>query len=365
MARTRKIALPPTDPGTDRFLIVQEWGETGPTAYLQAGLHADEPPGRLVLHHLAALLADAERDGRLSGRVILVPIANPVGLGQRLRDGLSGRFHFDTGVNFNRLHLDLEAALTAALPSTGPLAVAEGRRALRQAWAARPQPVEESAALKHLLFGLALDADLVLDLHCDSEAILHVYGAASQAAAVREIAAFVGAPVVLLADTSGDRPFDEALSAPWGAVRERLAPGEFGTVAVTLELRGATDVDDTLARADALALLALLARYGIVRDASPVPVFAGQSGPLEGVDMIAAPCPGLVIYGAALGERVAAGAVVAEVLDAEGRRHPVVSRASGVVFARLSRRLVRPGDIIVKVAGEEPLAHRQGVLLTA
>ena len=33
----------------------------------------------------------------------------------------------------------------------------------------------ETEALKRLLQSLALDADVVLDLHCDNQAVLHVY----------------------------------------------------------------------------------------------------------------------------------------------------------------------------------------------
>ena len=52
--------------------------------HLQASLHADELPGMLVLHHLRPLLADAEAAGRIKGEIVLVPLANLIGLAQTL-----------------------------------------------------------------------------------------------------------------------------------------------------------------------------------------------------------------------------------------------------------------------------------------
>lgn len=59
-------------PGVSGGLSVMRFGPTvavsGRKAYLQAGLHADEFPGMLVLHILTRLLTEAEARGRLTGR---------------------------------------------------------------------------------------------------------------------------------------------------------------------------------------------------------------------------------------------------------------------------------------------------------
>ena len=49
-----RFPLPPMSLGTERHLTVHAYGDPDarPKAYLQAGLHADELPGSLVLHHL-------------------------------------------------------------------------------------------------------------------------------------------------------------------------------------------------------------------------------------------------------------------------------------------------------------------------
>src|SRR3546814_11564034 len=65
--RVERIPLPVSSPGTARTLTALRFGRPGarPKAYLQAALHADEPPGMLILHHLARLLATADDRGGL------------------------------------------------------------------------------------------------------------------------------------------------------------------------------------------------------------------------------------------------------------------------------------------------------------
>ena len=74
----------------------------GTKVYIQASLHAEELPGMLAAHHLRPLLEAAEAAGLLRGEVVLVPVANPMGLAQRLDHKPMGRFELDTSENFNR-----------------------------------------------------------------------------------------------------------------------------------------------------------------------------------------------------------------------------------------------------------------------
>jgi len=47
----------------------------------------------------------------LTGEVILVPVANPIGLAQRLDHKPMGRFELDSSENFNRHYPDLAKAV--------------------------------------------------------------------------------------------------------------------------------------------------------------------------------------------------------------------------------------------------------------
>ncbi|HMO06118.1 MAG TPA: succinylglutamate desuccinylase/aspartoacylase family protein, partial [Paracoccaceae bacterium] len=79
--------------GQQRQVVSLHFGPAGERkVYIQASLHADELPGMLVLYHLREALARAEADGQLLGEVVLVPVANPIGLSQRLLHRPSGRF---------------------------------------------------------------------------------------------------------------------------------------------------------------------------------------------------------------------------------------------------------------------------------
>src|SRR3546814_11960873 len=71
--RVERIPLPVSSPGTARTLTALRFGRPGarPKAYPQAALHADEPPGMLILHHLARLLAPADARGEVSGAIVL------------------------------------------------------------------------------------------------------------------------------------------------------------------------------------------------------------------------------------------------------------------------------------------------------
>ena len=107
------ISLPGAMPGTQRQLRVFSFGDPGarPKAYLQAGLHADEPAGMMILRELAKLLAAAEDDGAIKGEIIVVPMANPLGVDQALNSAIMGRFELRSGANFNRAWPDLVSGL--------------------------------------------------------------------------------------------------------------------------------------------------------------------------------------------------------------------------------------------------------------
>ena len=80
--------------------------------------------------------------------------------------------------------------------------------------------------------------------------------------------------------------------------------------------------------------------------------------------LIEAPISGIVLFDVAPAEEVAAGQRVARLIDPLGQREtPVVSPVAGRVFARCLRGFARAGDVIVKVAGRQPIEGRSGSLL--
>ncbi|WP_114395049.1 succinylglutamate desuccinylase/aspartoacylase domain-containing protein [Oleisolibacter albus] len=373
-ARTIDMPLPHGRPGTRRSLRVHRFGTAGagPKVYIQAGLHAGEIPGMLVAQHLRHRL-EALPDSDLRGELVLVPAANPIGLDQVVLGAGVGRFDLAAGSNFNRAFADLSAPVAAAVRDrlgADPVAnTALIRAAIAEAAAALPA-ASELEALRRLLLGLAADADLMLDLHCDSEAVPHLYTTHSLWPGFADLAARLGCRAALLAEESGGDPFDEACSGLWWRLRQRLGGGHpipDACAATTIELRGLADVDDAQAAADADAILAHLAVRGVL--AGPVPAAPASvcaATPLAGVDRVQAPAAGIIAFHVPLGASVQPGALVAELVDpVSGERHPCRARSAGIVWSRRLERFASAGDTLLSIAGTEPLAAPGQPLLTA
>jgi predicted deacylase len=245
--------------------------------------------------------------------------------------------------------------------------VALVREALGQALAAHPV-AEETETLKRELLGLALDADLVLDLHCAGEALQHLYASRWQREDAVVLGADLGCAAILLDEGPGGTPFDDACNGPWWQLRQAL-PADvalpLACFAVTVELRGQTDVSDAYAAADSAALVRFLQRRGVLAgDPGALPEPHCEATALEAVDVLTAPAAGVVVYHKQLGETVAAGELVAEIVSPLGEplgaaRAPIRSATSGLFFNRKMGRLVRPGQKLCMVAGREPLDYRK------
>lgn len=275
---------------------------TGEKVYLQAGLHADEIPGMLVLHYLKRLLSQAERRGELRGEIILVPVANPPGLAQVLLSGGVGRFDLASGRNFNRDFPDLAALAQPYLrpPSPGSRReyLQQVRAAMRDALAALPV-VSEVQALRHHLLGLACDADLVLDLHCDDQAILHLYADPAWQREAKVLAAFLGVGAVLLSQESGGHSFDEDCGLPWQrltALDSLQSQQQPGCMAVTVELRGQQEVDHATACDDAERLYRYLQYRGVLAGSRPeIPQQETVILPFAAGEIVTAPATGILV----------------------------------------------------------------------
>lgn len=370
---THKLLAP--TPGTQRELVSLHYGQAGATAgkaYLQASLHADELPGMLVAHHLRRRLDALEAAGRIRGEIVLVPMANPIGLSQHLLHGHLGRFEATSGENFNRHYPDQIEAVADTVESRlgqDPAAnVGLLRAALKRAIAASPVDTELQS-LRRTLMTLACDADIVLDLHCDAEAVLHLYTETPCAADCEPLARFLGARLTLLALDSGDKPFDEICSQPWWRWARRFEgrfPVPQACLSVTVELRGQADVEHELAERDAQRLIDFLTWRGLIEAVEgavpPLPEPLGDARPLAGSMPIKSEVGGVLTFLRRPGDMVRAGEVLAHVIDPIGNgvtelRSPV----DGLLFARESVRLVHAGMKIAKVAGLQAL--RSGKLL--
>lgn len=359
-------------PGTQRELVSLHYGQPGcQKAYIQASLHGDELPGMLVAHHLRRQLDALEAAGQIRGEIVLLPMANPIGLSQFLLHAHLGRFELMSGENFNRHYPDqIDAVARAVEPQLGADAAANVailRRALKAAVAAAPVSTELQSQ-RRTLMGLSCDADIVLDLHCDAQALMHLYTETPCWPDCDPLARFLGARLTLLAQDSGDNPFDEACSQVWWKWDKHFG-GRFpipqACLSVTVELRGTADVTHELAAADAKNIIDFLRWRGLIAGDKPaLPDAVGDARPLAGSMPIAAPKPGVLTFLKDVGAEVKAGEVLAHVIDPiSAEVTELKSPVDGLLFARDFLRFANAGMRVAKVAGHA--AVRTGKLLGA
>ena len=345
---------------------------SGKKVYIQAALHADEVPGMLVSQFLRRELLALEAAGKLHGEVILVPAANPIGLSQAIHGAPFGRFDLSTGINFNRAYRhvadELKTTLAGKLGQDAETNVALIRSHARDAIAAW-QPRTDAETLKKTLLTMAIDADIVLDLHCDNEAALHIYTGTPLAARIAPLSALLGARAVLLELAAGEEPFDEACSRLWWDLESHFKgayPIPMACLSTTVELRGEVEVSYALAERDAQALLRFLAIEGVLaldgaNEALPAPLCVPT--PLAGVEPILAPHAGVLVYLREMGDVLAAGDALADLIDpVSGVTTTLRCTVAGVFFARSAHRHVLRGMNVGKVAGA--IAYRGGSLLS-
>jgi predicted deacylase len=374
--RTQYTRLSSPSLGTRREVVSLHFGAEGAAqkAYLQSSLHADELPGMLVMHHLRHLLEHAEREGRLVGEIVLVPVANPIGLDQALLYQGLGRFELSTAQNFNRGFPDFLALLGESIDAElGPDAQnnrAVIRQRLREALDGL-RPASELESLQIILARLACDADIVLDLHCDEESILHLYTEKPYWAQAEPLARYLGAEASLLALGQGARSFDEALSGVWWQLQERLArragddvPVPLACLAATIEYRGQADVEPALASQDAARLFSFLQFRGLIRGAAPVmPDLIRPATPLAGTEEVRAPHAGILYFLKSPGDWIEAGEVVAEIVDPlADTTTAVAARVTGLLYGRLRERYATPNRVLCRITGAHEF--RTGNLLS-
>ena len=359
-------------PGTERHIHSFHYGPSQPRGkiYIQASLHADELPGMLVAWHLKQRLAELEAAGRLTSEIVLVPVANPAGLDQVLMDIPLGRYELQSGQNFNRNFLDLSERIGDELEGQLNDDPAHNlqliRRRLRELLAAQV-PTTQLHSQRLTLQTLACDADMVLDLHCDYEAVAHLYTTPDAWQQVEPLARYLGAQACLLATDSGGQSFDECFTLLWWQLQQRFEHCfaiPQGSFSVTLELRGLGDVSHRHAQHDCQALIDYLIDFGAIDGQSgPMPPLLYPATPLAGVEPVATPAGGLLVFGAKPGDYVEAGQLIAEIIDPiSDKLTPVYCTNPGLLYARSQLRMATAGMVIAHVAGQE--AYRSGYLLS-
>lgn len=343
--------------------------------YLQAALHADEQPGILVLHHLLKLLEQAEAQGLLKARLVVFPMVNPLGMGDIGFRQHQGRYDRASGVNFNRNWPDLFKAIHTKLANQLGDNAAHNIQLVRAAvkdWLKQQQPVNALQQQRQCVMQEAFDADYVLDLHCDNEALPHIFSVPQSAKVMQDLSDWMGAAATLFAEDSGGYSFDEVWSNVWldlaKAYPDKVIP--LACHSATLEYRGQFDTFDALNQEDAECLYGFLQSQALIGGEliRPRPVATPAGTDLAATEMTRVQQAGLLAYKVQLGDTVKKGDVLADLiaLDGEGafvERLPVLAGTDGVLISRNIHKYVWPGCSIAKIVGKEKLESRGEYLL--
>lgn len=358
--------------GTARNLTSFHYGPGGgQKIYIQSSLHADELPGMLVATLLRRHFAALETAGKLRDEIVVVPVPNPIGLSQHVFGDHLGRFELNTMQNFNRNFHDLAALVMPRIEGRLTADAAQNLAAVRAATGealAEQKPRTELESQRLALQRLSYDADVVLDLHCDNDAVMHLYTNPDLWADVEPLARYLGSQASLLALNSVGNPFDEVHSFCWSALRERFGsrfPIPNGAISVTVELRSERDVSWELAEHDAQAIVDYLTQRGTIDGTpSPLPPLAHPATPLAGVEPLVAPVSGILVFRTPVGIVVEPGQEIADIVDPLTDR-VITLKASvrGVLYARQVVRFATAGMEVARVAGTTPF--RTGSLLSA
>ncbi len=342
--------------------------------HLQAALHADEHPGTMVLHHLLPMLRQADDQGLLRARFVVMPAVNPFGLGQQSLRHHIGRYDTNTGVNFNRRWPDLFSLIRTQL--SGRLSDDEAfnvnliRTAVAR-WIDAQQPRTAAEQLRLLVLREAHDAEFVLDLHCDDDSLIHIFTSPELMPELQDLSDWMGAAASLTAADSGGGSFDEVLPQLYRKVAQ-ANPGKpvpMASATATLEYRGQADVFDPLGADDARRLWGFLCGRNLIdAEAGAPPERRPEATPLEATEMIRVDRPGLVAYRVELGDRVSKGQPVADLIAMDGpeafmARNPILAGTDGLVLSRRMQKYAPRGTSIMKIVGTTVLPSRKGAYL--
>lgn len=367
--KTDVIPLLNPAPGIRKYLNVFRLGPDDATRkiYIQAGLHADEWPGLLVIQHLTARLNQLEVAQALRAQFIIVPFANPIGMAQNYFGATLGRFFSDNGQNFNRqMAPDFNHVmenLTGKLSEHDP---AFNQKLIKQVLMDAHRLMPETNELQFLhktLLGMSLKADMVLDLHCDQTAITHVYCAEHQQDFGKKLSLSLGARVLIHEDVRRDVAFDGSQTKCWRMLQDQYPdfPISQGCYSATIELRGKADVSDQLAAKDAENLIRFFGREQLIMlpdnfpdEAPPAPLSVAST---EQILIIHSPGTGILLYLTNNGDEIKKGSIVAEIVlidsDEPNTRIQISSQYDGVLFVSRQPGLVRPGEVVAMLATAE------------
>ena len=302
-----------------------------PLAYLQANVHGAELQGNAAI---LALFDQIEKEPP-RGSLILVPRANPISANQQIGDYVAGVYDFASGQNFNRGYLYLTGpsrASSAPYVDVDAFAavhrdatLSDIRDGFREALKAALQAIRDSSAPWGLdariefaltIQEIAVEADVVLDLHTGDRAPRYIYAPEGAIAATRAF----GIPFVLEVPPRFAGALDEAAFVPWNDLSEafkRVGRSDVRRAVdgFTVELGSMNTFSMAQGVEDAKRIASALKYYGVLDGEPDDPAYRIAACSVTDYQSIAAPAGGLVDPVVTPGSPVRQGDLVARIVD--------------------------------------------------
>ena len=274
-------------------------------AYLQSSIHGAEHQGNPVIHHLIEFF----KKNPPLGDVTLVPICNPVGMDHKSGEYTDGRYETATGDNWNRAYLDVATPLEDLKGNyTVPELKSEMLKAIRKKL---KSGVSFPQKLALTLQEMAMQADVVLDLHNANVSLPYVYSADM----CLKDAVYLGFKHILSMPTTFGGALDEAICAPWAKLQKRHGlKDEALPQGYTVELGGQERISLEAGKNECANVIEFFKHHGIVsgRAKTPAPAMVCD---LADYKTIYAPRGGLYDYKIETGSVIKKGTLMAECLN--------------------------------------------------
>lgn len=276
-----------------------------PSVYIQSGIHASEIQGYLVCLFLIEYFIKYPP----AGNITIVPIANPYGINCKMGEYTLGRFDSVTGDNWNRNYIDLSFLIddfllelpNHSLAELIPLFKNKLKKEIKNKLAEKHNSYSTKIALE--LQQLAISADIILDLHCDTYSLPHIYCSNYLLNSV----SYFGIPYIIETPYKFTGALEEAIFYPWKKLVDfyntKYNKQHKPIIeAFTIELGNQEKIDKNLAEKQSNNILNYLRYKGSINGLDKVYNNQIIVCKLENFKTVYAPTGGLVLEYAALGK---------------------------------------------------------------
>lgn len=325
------------------------------SVYIQSNLHGTETQGNAVI----AELIEYFQENPPLGKIQLIPFVNPLGMSQKWGNQTYGRYHPIDGENYNRGYqdfssqIDYDAFKKCTLGRPSDEIRLKFKELLQMQCRSKFEEFETYGASYNQKLCLIIQeqahkADIILDLHCDTESLEHLYSASYAIEAAKDL----GFPVIYEIPPSFAGALDEASFMPWIKLEEEMTfPNP--VLAYTLELGDEESWNSDLASRQAKRILHFLYKRGVLKNPPEITNIAETHiAPLKNLKKYRAPCGGNLEFFRTPGEIVQEGDIIGKIYTFEEAglsSHPLLAQKTGILTARVKTSSCPEGMLIFQI----------------